>query len=114
MSFAWVGNAMAIAQTPEIDKLSEKNPAGFEVYVYTFQTAVLALLVCLVLWGIAGLGVFDTTSSWDSSGRSYYVAAWVLYGTASLAIRECWQVVLGAQLLLLFKRAVRRIDEKKD
>ena len=113
MSFAWVGSALAIAQSPEIDKLSEKNPAGFEVYVYTFQTAILALLVCLVLWGIAGLGVFDTTSSWDSSGRSYYVAAWVLYGTASLAIRECWHVVLGAQLLLLYQRAVRRIDEKK-
>ena len=31
MSFAWVGNALAIVQSPEIDRLSEKNPAGFEV-----------------------------------------------------------------------------------
>ena len=109
MSFAWVGNAMAIVQSPEIEKLSEKNPAGYEVYAYTFQTAILALLVCLVLWGIAGLGVFGTMSSWDSSGWSYDVAAWVLYGTVSLAIRECWHVVLGAQLLLLYQQAIRKL-----
>jgi hypothetical protein len=112
MSFAWVGSAQAIAQSNEIDKLADKHPAGFETYVYPFQTAILGLLVTLGFWGIAGLGVFDRSCPWDCPSAVYLATAALLYALASLTVRLCWQVVLGAQWLLLYQRAVRRIPEK--
>lgn len=108
MSFAWVGNALAIAQSPEIDRLAENNPAGFEVYVHTFQTAILVLLASVVSWGIAGLGVFDQPCPWNCSAAGYRTVSTIFYALSSLALRECWHVVMGAQLLLLYQRAVRR------
>lgn len=109
MSFAWVGSAQAIAQSNEIDRLADKQPAGFETYVYPFQTAILGLLVALGFWGIAGLGVFDQPCPWACPSILYKAVAAFLYSLASLTVRLCWQVVLGAQLLLLYQRAVRRV-----
>src|SRR5690349_15998442 len=39
MSFAWVGNAQAIIQTAEIDRLAKEQGGGIENYVFTFQSA---------------------------------------------------------------------------
>ena len=112
MSFAWVGSAQAIAQSNEIDKLADKNPAGFETYVYPFQVAILGLLATLGFWGVAGLGVFETPCPWNCPALLYKATAAFLYALASLTIRLCWQVVLGAQWLLLYQRAVRKIPSK--
>jgi hypothetical protein len=111
MSFAWVGSAQAIAQSNEIDKLADAQPAGFETYVYPFQTAILGLLVALAFWGIAGLGVFDRPCGWECPSFGYKAVAVLLYALASLTVRLCWQVVLGAQWLLLYQRAVRKISQ---
>lgn len=108
MSFAWVGNALAIVQSSEIDRLSENNPAGFEVYVHPFQTAILVLLSCVVTWGIAGLGVLDQPCAWNCAPGFYYAMSAGLYALSSLALRECWHVVMGAQLLLIYQRAIRK------
>lgn len=108
MSFAWVGNALAIAQSAEIEALAANNPSGYETYVHTFQAAILMVLGCLVAWGLAALGVFDEPCWWECSDRPYLVAESLLYAFASFAVRECWHVVMDAQLMLLFQRAVKR------
>jgi hypothetical protein len=113
MSFAWIGSAQAIAQTPEISRLADYNVAGYESYVYPFQIAILGLLLTLALWGIAGLGVFDQPCAWDCPGITYQATAATLYSLASFSIRMCWQVVLGAQSLLLYQRAMRRLSDRK-
>jgi hypothetical protein len=113
MSFAWVGNALAIAQSVEIVRLSEHHQDGFEAYVHPFQAAILVLLLCLVGWGLAGLGLFDRPCAWRCSPWLYRGVAAALYGVASLAVRECWHLVNGAQLMLLYQRAVRRADDDR-
>ena len=37
LSFAWAGNAQALLQSSEIDKLSEHHEGGFIEYVFTYQ-----------------------------------------------------------------------------
>jgi hypothetical protein len=109
MSFAWVGTALSIVQTPEIDAMAEQHPGGIEAYVYPFQTAILILLISLSAWGIAGLGVFEGTCFFNCPSWGYRAMSVCLYGFASLTLRECWHVVLGSQMLLLYQRAVRRL-----
>lgn len=113
MSFAWVGSAQAIMQTAEIDRLAEEQGGGIEDYVFTFQSAILTILITLVLWGLAGLGVFDLKCPWACPGWLYTATSALLFFFASLSLRECWQVVMGAQMLLLAQRRIAKLPTSK-
>jgi hypothetical protein len=112
LSFAWAGNAQSLMQTPEIEELSEYHRGGLSEFAFTYQAAILAILTCVTLWGLAGLGLFDRPCLWQCGGWWYFGAAVVLYGFLSLTIRECWHVVLGAQALLLMRANKNKIDRE--
>lgn len=114
LSFAWVGNAQAVLQSTEIERLIKENPGGVEAYAYTFQSAILAILVTLVAWGLAALGVFDQPCGWECPGWMYPATVAGLFALASLTVRECWHVVMGAQLLLLSQRYLARLPHPED
>jgi hypothetical protein len=113
LSFAWAGNAQALLQTREIETLADYHPGGFEEYVYIFQTAILVILLTLAAWGLAGLGVFDQPSPVSWGYRLYPVVSILLFSLASLTLRECWQVVLMSQLLLLVAKKVKNARDKE-
>lgn len=109
LSFAWAGNAHALLQTTEIEQFADKHPAGVRNYVFTFLAAILTILVTLVLWGLAGLGFFDKKWPTPNNQELYFTITTLLYAFASLTLRECWQVVNGAQLLLITRRDIREV-----
>jgi hypothetical protein len=113
LSFAWAGNAQALMQSQEIDRLTEYHAGGFREYVFVFQTTILAILVTLVLWALAGLQVFDLF--WPTAERHYvyFSIKVVLFSFSSLTLRECWHVVLGAQWMLLAQREIRKKKREK-
>lgn len=106
LSFAWVGNAQALLQESEIEKIADYHPDGIRTYVYTFQLAILVILLTLVAWGLAGLKVFSLPI-FSSACAKYCVEAG-LYFMASLTLRECWHVVIGSQLLILSRHQARK------
>lgn len=108
LSFAWAGNAQALLMEKEIEWLADFHPDGIHTYVYTFQLAILVILVTLVVWGLAALKVFDLIQ------QKMFVVETILYFLASLTVRECWHVVLGSQLLILARRTVRSRDDSQD
>lgn len=112
LSFAWGRNAQALLKTDEIERFSAFHPGGFSEYLYTFQLAILIILVTLCLWGLGGLGLFDNT--WPTQPRrfAYFAVEAGLYSLASLTIRCCWHVVLGAQYLLAVRRLIRQRDRE--
>ena len=112
LSFAWAGNAQALMQSPEIDQLADYHEGGFAEYVYTFQTAILVILVTLVLWGLGGLGVlarFTGPTPWALR----LIGRVALFGLSSMTVRECWHVVLGSQWMLLAQREIRKKQANK-
>lgn len=112
LSFAWAGNAQALLQGQELQDLANYREGGFDEYVFAFQTAILTIMVSLVLWGISGLGVFDCL--WPKSGRiwPYRIVKFVLFFVSSLTLRECWQVVLASQWMLLAQRKIKRARQE--
>jgi len=112
LSFAWVGNAQALLQESEIEKIAEHHPDGIRTYVYTFQLAILVILVTLVAWGFAGLKVFDTPMFCKKYVQLSIEAT--LYFLASLTLRECWHVVIGSQLMVLTRHEVRNSHKRGD
>jgi hypothetical protein len=113
LSFSWSANAQALLQSKEINELAENKEGGFIDYVYTFQLAILFIIITLILWGFAGLQFFDIF--WPSIRENilYFICKMVLYSFSSITIRECWHVVLGTQLLLISKREILDFKQKQ-
>lgn len=107
LSFAWGGNASALLQTEEMEALAAKNPNGIEEYLYTYQSAILVLLATLSLWGLAGLGVFELFGSLYRWNPLRLLGRALVFSLLGLTVRECWHVVLGAQLMLLTRYKLR-------
>lgn len=115
LSFAWAGNAQALLQASEIEEMTQHHPGGFAEYVFTFQTAILAIFITLVVWALAGLKLFDSVWPIARCGTAYFLIAMSLYTLSSLTLRECWHVVLGAQWMLMAQHEIkmkRRADSE--
>ena len=110
LSFAWAGNAQALMQTEEFERLASRHKGGFVEYVYTFQTAILAILATLVIWGLAGLDVFDSRWPTPANAIAYFGVKTVLFAAFSMTLRECWHAVVGAGLMLIVRREVKRLE----
>ena len=114
MTFAWAVNAQTLLQTPEIERLSTHHPGGFEDYVYAFQLSILILFATLALWGLAGMGVFEAPCLWNCPTYSITVARTLLFAAASMALRECWHVVVGAHEMLIHRKRIRDVEAQNE
>jgi hypothetical protein len=108
LTFAWSGNAQALLSSPEIDALAEHRVGGLMEYVYSFQSAILLILITVSSWGVAGLGIIDANISRDLNEHSYFWLSTALYTLISLTIRECWHVVLFSQWLVLVRHEINK------
>lgn len=106
LSFAWAGNAQALLQDTAIEDMTKYHSDGIETYIYTFQFAILIILVTLILWGLAGLRIFELNifNSWFIQ----YLIKTLLYTMAGLTLRECWHIVLGSQGMILMRHKIRQ------
>lgn len=110
LSFAWAGNAQALLQSDEIEKMAKQHEDGIENYIYTFQTAILTILISLIGWGLAGLKAFDA----NFLSCTVPAVEWCLYLISSIAFRECWHVILGSQLLILNRHEIKQSNSSAD
>jgi len=114
LTFAWAGNTMALMQSQEMKELAKHRPGGFAEYVFTYQTAILVILVTLVLWGLAGLKIYDMAWPGSKAKILYFMVKAFLFSLSSLTLRECWHVVMGAQWMLLVQREIKdRMEQGK-
>lgn len=109
LSFAWVGNATALLQSDEIRKMVKESAGGLSDYAYHYQLSILVLFLSLALWGAAGLEIGSALAR-----PFHWFGKWLTYTMTSIAIRECWQVVLTAQLLLICQDYIRDSNDNAD
>jgi len=109
LTFAWAGNAQALLQSPEISEFAEYSKGGFVDYVFTYQLAILVILITIVIWALAGLEVFDKVWPKDRYSTEYFITSLILYLILSLTLRECWHVVLGAQFMIMAQRKIKKL-----
>ncbi len=109
LSFAWSGNVQALLQSDEIEKMIKHHPDGLENYIYTFQTAILVILLSLIAWGIVGL--HPTIGNTPINYVIKFMIKFLMYSLSSIALRECWQVISGGQLLLLMRHIIKERDK---
>ena len=50
LSFAWLGNAIALLDSSEIQKMSKYHERGIKEYIYSYQASLLILLICIISW----------------------------------------------------------------
>lgn len=113
LTFAWGGNAVSLMQSEEMNKIADHQDGGLQVYAFKFQSAILILLITMVIWGLAGLKVFESLYKENTINPLYSFVEFFLYFLMSLTIRDCWHVVMGAQSMVLLQRSVKKILDKQ-
>ncbi len=99
LAFGWAGRSASLLQDRSFSKFLINNGPPAEGYVYSFQLAILTvlLLVAVSLGIIAGgLRVSFGSAYWDDLTNRF-----VLFLTASVAVRECWGVIYFVNKLTL-------------
>lgn len=112
LSFAWAGSAVTLLQTDDLLEMSEEYEGGFVGYVFSYQLSILLLLISVVVWGLAGLELFECF--YRSSIMVYFGIEAFLYALLSISIRESWSLVLTSQWFLLSYSEMRKVKRSKD
>ena len=112
LSFAWAGNAQSLMQSEEIEKLSTFKTGGLKEYVFIYQSAILMIMTTLILWALVGIHTFDSLATMPNIFYVKFIAKMLLITLSSITIRECWQVIMGTQWLLLVRKQIRDKLEK--
>lgn len=114
LSFSWIGNAMALLETIEIKIMVKHHEGGIKEYIFSYQFSILILLTCIILWSLIGLR-FDTLIIFNNMPLFMKILGKIfIFSITSFAIRECWQVVLSTQWLLLSKSKIREMLSGKN
>lgn len=114
LAFAWAVNSQALIQSSEIQELAEHKEGGLTDYVFTYQTAILVILITLVLWGLSGLKVFDICWPTPSNAYCYFLTKVILFALSSMTLRECWHVVMGTHWMLLIQPEIKKQRERSN
>ena len=109
--FSWIGNALTLLRSSEIEKLASFHEDGLRAYVYSFQLTVLVILTTAVLWAVAGLGVLDLECVFP---RATVLIETALYFFAVLSLREAWHVVIASNTLLLTRSFIQKVTSSAE
>lgn len=102
LTVSWCGNVTSLLNTKEITLLSTRYTGGIEGYAYFIQSAILVLFITVLLWTIYGLNIL-----------SCKIFLFIIIFMSSIAIRDCWNVILLGQMLTI-ARARIIINKKND
>jgi hypothetical protein len=113
LTFAWSGNAASLLQSVEIQRVGAQDAGEkFRTYVFTYQGALLLVLVLTTLWSLLASGIAnepEVTNLWVRMfGRS------AIFTLSSLTVRECWSACVGVQQMLLVQMDQRQAKALTD
>lgn len=94
------GSGLQLLQTPELQELVRHRQGGMTEYVFTYQLVILIVLMAIIFWVLVKFRFFSVSIVDDSPlfGLKVFLLAFT-----SLTVRECRQITLGTQWLLLAK-----------
>ncbi|RYH00210.1 MAG: hypothetical protein EON58_01105 [Alphaproteobacteria bacterium] len=111
LTFAWAGNANALVQTPEFQKIRRTAKIPIQEYMNYYQLAIILLVAVSILWTVVGFGPFGPSKHSDWINR---FASMPLFACTSLAIGEAIGVVNFARYKLIAREIFAdRVEESK-
>lgn len=99
ITVAWCGNIISLLNTKEITNFSKYYHGGIRGYAFTIQSAILILFLTIISWALYGFKLF-----------SY---AFIPFLFSSIAIRDCWHVILFTQLLTIIRAEIILENDEK-
>ena len=102
MTFAWSGNITSLLATEQLSELSDYVEGGISTHIYTVQLSILTVFLTSIFWTLAAIGIISS-NYWSL----------MLYFLSSIAVRECWQMILFAQYMTICRDHLSRQKREK-
>jgi hypothetical protein len=99
LAFGWAGRSAGLFTDKAFSKFIIENGAPIEGYVYSFQLAILAVLLFVatsLTISYGGIGVTTYNDNADERINKFIVTA-----LGSIASRECWGVIMFVNRLTI-------------
>ncbi|WP_346689674.1 hypothetical protein [uncultured Cloacibacillus sp.] len=113
---SWAGPAQEVLTSKDVIPFLEKHKGGIQEYFFILQTVIFVMLVSIILWGLAGIGIFETLGNNENNCvRHIYIGvSFLLYAVLSLSIRTCWEAVSYAHHIMYTKIQLQKIKQQKE
>lgn len=113
---SWAGPAQEVLTSKDMIPFLEKHQGGIKEYFFILQTVIFIMLISIILWGLAGIGMFETfRSNENDCVRSIYIiVSFALYAILSLSIRICWETISYAHHIMYTKIQLQKIEPPKE
>lgn len=111
LSFGWAGRSAGLLQDKDFSAFIIDHGPPAEGYIYSFQLAILAVLVFVavaVLIAAGGLPLSSGSVEFDGRWNRF----WLIF-LGSLAVRECWGVIHFVNKMTIQFYHVRAIARAK-
>jgi hypothetical protein len=113
LTFAWSGNAVALLQSEELQKVGRANGGEtFRKWVFDYQLAILAVLVTTTSWALIAAGVVNNPFVMSLSPLVRHIGRTFMFALSSLTVRECWSVASVIQRKILTVLIVKGASAK--
>lgn len=112
LSFAWAGRSANLLQERGFSAFLIENGPPAEGYVYSFQLAILSVIAFVLISLVLMLGGLDI--SLGSGPRDQFANKSLLFIVGSVALRECWGVILFVNKLTIQYYYYREIEDARD
>lgn len=111
---SWAAPAQEVLSSQKMIPFLKSHKGGPCEYFLILQLVVFVMLFAIVLWGGAGIGLFESLNSPELNGKKaiYHIISIFLYGILSLALRTCWEAVLFTHYVMCAKLQVLDTNNK--
>lgn len=91
LSFAWAGRSASLFQDKGFSEFIIRDGAPIEGYLYSFQLAILTVLLFLLCTFFIAFGGFGFSSGYLFIDK--FINKFVIFFLGSIALRECWGTI---------------------
>jgi hypothetical protein len=114
LAFAWSGSIVGILQTTQLQRVTQEDGGkSLRNIAFTFQMAILVILITIVIWSLLAAGLVDGLPWWRITALRYLGRS-AVFTLSSITVRECWQVTLFVQHGLITLMQVTRAEQNQE
>lgn len=107
ISLAWIGTSISIVTSNELRLFMKSHPGGVVTLIYTYQLAILVLVVTLALWYIPSFITVGSLPPFLTKKSVLSITRFCLMLCLSISIRECWHVIKQTSSAMIAYIAVK-------
>lgn len=112
LAFGWAGRSSSLLQDKSFAKFVLNHGASPEGYVYSFQLAILSVLIFISVSILIIMGGFGV--GFCNENLNNYIDRFLIFTLGSISIRESWGIIYFVNKMTLMFYEVKKVEFERE